>query len=370
MRASAIVILVLLAGFFSCNSPESATGPTGGEQLPTTTFTIDLSKDTVLKTPGGALLKISAGTFDAGEARTVNLEIKEAATPEDMRKGSLSVKTGDTALTSSGVIFVQLAAGQRVSILKSFSVSIPARTLQQDMKVYKGRLDDNGIVNWGVPEAPSGIPGPTSDGKAIYETNCASCHHLKGNATAPSLAFLSSRRDSRWLYAYTRSNVRLLWRGDPYSCFLFNRYKMSPMPVFADLSDADLEAVYRYVTSASKSMGIDSNAVADLRPAFDSCAKNDAHCSGVIEKASKMPAVDTSQAMAAAATLPENAYYTFSVDKHGWYNVAGAGEDKASVDSTAVGTGEMLEPLQSCPCWCNVEAYRKADSIARAQPGK
>jgi mono/diheme cytochrome c family protein len=370
MRASAVVILVLLAGFFSCNSPESANGPTGGEQLPTTTFTIDPSKDTVLKTPGGALLRITAGTFDAGEAKVVNLEVKEAVTPEDMRKGSLSVKTGDTALTSSGVIFVQLATGQRVSILKSFVVSVPARTFQQGMEVYKGRLDENGIVNWGVPETLTGTPGSSSDGKAIYLANCASCHHLRGNATAPSLAFLSSRRDPRWLYAFTRRNDRFLWRGDPYTCYLFNRYKMSAMPIFPDLSDADLEAVYQYVASASKAMGIDSNAVTDLRPSFDSCAKNDAHCSGVIEKAASMPAVDTSQAITAASSTVVNAYYTFSIDKHGWYNVAASGEDKATVDSAAVGNGEMLAPLQSCPCWCNVEAYRKADSIARAKPGK
>ncbi|HEV2478473.1 MAG TPA: cytochrome c [Puia sp.] len=370
MRAFALVLLVLLAGFFSCNSPQSGNGPTGGEQLPTTTFTIDPTKDTVLKTPGGALLKIAAGTFDPGEAKTVNLEVKEAATPAEMRKGSLSVNTGDTTLTSSGVIFVQLANGQNVSILKSFEVLVPARTLQQNMKLYKGRLDENGIVNWGVPEPLKGTPVSASDGKALYITNCASCHHLKGNATAPSLAFLSSRRDQRWLFAYTRSNAKLLWRGDPYTCFLFNRYKASPMPVFADLSDADLTAIYQYVTSASTAMGIDSNAVVDLKPGFDSCATNDARCSGVIEKAAKMPAVDTTQAIAAAAAVPENAYYTFSIDKHGWYNVAASGEDKATVDSTAVGTGEMLEPLQSCPCWCSEDAYRKADHIARAKPAK
>ena len=364
MRASAVVILVLLAGFISCNSPESADGPTGGEQLATTTFAINPLKDTVLKTPGGALLKIVAGTFDAGDAKTVSLEVKEAITPEDMRKGALSAKTGDTALTSDGVIFVQLAGGQHVSILKSFTVSIPARALQQDMKVYKGRLDENGLVNWGVPEAPTGMPGPMSDGKAIYETNCASCHHLKGNATAPSLAFLSSRRDQRWLYACTRRNDKLLWRGDPYTCFLSNRYKVATMPTFEQLSDADLQALYQYVTSASTAMGIDSNAVVDLKRGFDSCAINDARCGGVIEKARKMPAVDTTGPVYAAGAMPITAYYSFSVDKHGWYNVAAVGEDKATVDSAAVGSGEMLEPLQSCPCWCNVEHYRKADSIA------
>jgi mono/diheme cytochrome c family protein len=369
MRAPALVILVLLVGFFSCNNPENAIGPTGGEQLPTTTFSVDPTKDTVLTTPGGAMLKIAAGTFDAGDAKVVKLEIKEASTPDEMRKGNLSLSAGDTSLVSSGVIFVQLAAGQTVSILKSINVSIPARVLQKDMQLYKGRLDENGIVNWGVPEALAGSPGNMSDGKAIYLANCASCHHLKGNITGPSLAFLLSRRNRQWLFTFSRRSDRFLWRGDPYTCYLFNRYKTAPMPSFPDLSDADLEAVYQYVTSASKAIGLDSNAVADLKPAFDSCAANDANCSGVIEKMSKMPAVDTSEPISTAASIP--AYYTFAIDKHGWYNVAAGGaSEKAVVDSAAIGTGEMLDALQSCPCWCNVEAYRKADSIARAIPAK
>lgn len=369
MRASAFVILVLLAGFFSCNSPETPSGPTGGEQLRTDTFAIDPTKDTVLKTPEGALIKISAGTFDAGDAKTVSLEVKEAVTPEDSRKGSLSLKSGDTTLNSSGIIFVQLGAGQHVSIQRSFSISIPARTMQKGVKVYKGRLDENGIVNWGVPEALAGTPASASDGKALYETNCGSCHHLKGNATAPSLAFLSSRRDQRWLYAFTRRCDLLLWRGDPYTCFLFNRYKKTSMPLFPNLTDADLAAVYQYVSSASKAMGIDANAVTDLKTGFDSCAKNDGNCAGVIDKASKMPAVDTTGTISAAAAVPVNDYYTFSVDKHGWYNVAG-GEDMATVNADFVGAGELLEPLASCPCWCNVDAYKKADSVARPGRGK
>lgn len=394
MRATALVILVLLVAFSSCNSTENSNGPTGGEQLATTTFSIDPAKDTVIQTPGGALLKISAGTFDAGDAKAVNLEVKEAYTPGDLAKGNLGRSVGDTSLTSGGVIFVQLAAGQSFSIQKAMRVSMPARNLQTNMLVYKGRLDDNGIVNWGVPQALDGNPGlkELENGKAVYLANCASCHHLKGNLTAPSLAFLLSRRNRQWLLDYSRSNVRLLWRGDPYTCFLFNRYKMSPMPIFPELSDADLEGVYRYVTGASKALGLDSNAVVDLKPGFDSCAKNDASCSGVIEKMTSMPAVDTT---VRATLVPSSDYFTFSIDKHGWYNVAGAaaipersegneqggarrsssdevlgGGEKVAADPAAIGTGEMLGALQSCPCWCNVDAYRKADSIARAKPAK
>jgi hypothetical protein len=368
MRVTAMIILPMLVAFFSCNSSDNANGPTGGEQLPTTTFSIDPAKDTVLKTPGGALLRIAAGTFSVEDAGPVKLEVKEAYTPAQLSKGSISAHAGDTTLQSSGVLFVRLAAGQSVSILKPFSVSVPAGTPRSDMRVYSGRLEDNGYVSWGTPQPLGGNPGLKllENGKTVYLANCASCHHLKGNGTAPSLAFLWTRRNRQWLLDYSRNNGKLLWRGDPYTCFLFNRYKMSPMPTFPDLSDADLEGVYQYVTSASKSLGIGENAVADLKPGFDSCAKNDANCAGVIEKMTSMPAVDTTTVVA-ASTAVDVSCYTFAVDKHGWYNVASSGAgSKMPVDSTALGNGESLDPLQSCPCWCNETAYRKADSIARA----
>ena len=139
------------------------------------------------------------------------------------------------------------------------------------------------------------------------------------------------------------------------------------MPAFPNLSDADLRAIYHYVTSASKAMGIDAGAVTDLKQGFDSCAKNDAACGDVIEQAKLKPAVDTTSTIAAAA-ITMNDYYTFAVDKHGWYNVAASGEDKATVDANFEGTGEMLEPLSSCPCACRENLYRKADSLAR--PGR
>lgn len=372
MRLTVLTILPLFVAFFSCNSPDDSNGPTGGEQLPTTTFSIDPAKDTVLKTPGGALLKIAGGSFDAGDATSVRLEIKEAYTPEEMSKGRLSLRTNDAVLNSSGIIYIQLAAGQSFSILKPLSISIPARDLQKDMQVYKGQLDDDGIVSWATPQPLKDNPGlqQLENGKSVFLANCASCHQLRGNLTGPSLAFLLSRRDRQWLFDYSRNNVRLLWRGDPYSCFLFNRYGMKPMPTFPDLSDADLEGVFRYVTSATRALGMDSNAVADLKPSFDSCAKNDPNCHGVMKKIAVLPAVDTMQQ--AASTFASGSYYTFTIDKHGWYNVARTSSgEKTAIDTTSsAGTGDLLEPLQSCPCWCNETAYRKADSIARAKPAK
>ena len=364
MRTFALVILVLLVTFLSCNGPDS--GPTGGEQLPTTAYTIDPTKDTVIKTPGGAKLKITAGTFDAGESHSVQLEVKEAYTTDDLNKGKLSTQLGEDALSSDGVIYVNLTAGQSVSIIRPLSVSMPVKSLQKDMQMYKGQVNGEGTVIWADPQ-PLGenpVAKQIDAGKTIYLQSCAGCHKLKGNLHAPGLAFLLSRRDRQWLYDYTRNNAKMLWRGDPYTCFLFNRYGQSPMPTFPELSDGDLNGIFEYVTSASKAVGVGSDGVADLKLSFDSCAKNDPKCSGSVERMLAMHGGDTT--VHAAAIVVEN-YYTFLIDKHGWYNVAVKGGGKPmEVDSTAAGTGEMLDVLQSCPCWCNESSYRKADSVARA----
>ncbi|HWB94995.1 MAG TPA: cytochrome c [Puia sp.] len=365
MRALALVIPVLMVAFFSCNGPDSD-GPSGGELLTTTSYTIDPAKDTVLKTPGGALLKIGAGTFDAGDAAAVRLEVKEAYTSDEISKGKLSDRLRDEALNSNGIIYVNLAAGQSVSIRRPITVSIPARSIQKDMQVYKGQLDQGGEVVWSEPRSLDDNPGlrQLDHGQAIYMTNCAACHKLRGDLHGPSLAFLAFRRDRQWLYDFTRNNARMLWRGDPYACFLFNRYGKTVMPLYPDLNDTDLDAVFQYVTSASKSLGLDSNAVVDHKASFDSCAKNDPNCAGAIQRIEAMHGSDTT-ARPVIADI-EN-YYSFPIDRHGWYNVAVKGEgEKMTVDSTAAGSGEMTGPLESCPCWCDVSAYRKADSVARA----
>ena len=365
MRIFALVIPVLLVALVSCNGPDS-NGPTGGEALSTTSYTIDPAKDTVLKTPGGTLLKIAAGTFDPGDVKSVQLEVKEAYTHDDMSRGKLSDRLGDEALSSDGVIYVNVAAGQSVSILRPLSVSMPVRSLGKDMQMYKGQVGADGTVVWAdaQPLGENPMLKQVENGRDLYMQSCTGCHKLNGNQQAPQLAFLTYRRDRKWLYDYTRNNARMLWRGDPYTCFLFNRYGQSTMPTFPDLSDADLDGIFQYVTSASKALGVDSNAVADIKVSFDSCAKNDPNCIGSVERMEAMHGVDTT---VSAAAVPIENYYTFLIDRHGWFNVASRGQgQKMTVDSAAAGSGEMLEPLLSCPCWCNESAYRKADSVARA----
>lgn len=384
MRTNSLVFLVLLVALFSCNEPQPE--PTAGNELPSTSLTVYPAKDTVLKTPGGALISIPAGALDAGEAATVVLEVKEAYTPEEMRRGKLIDNSHGQALNSLGMIYLNVAPGQSVSIHKPLGVSMPAKYWQKGLMVYKGLFDENAIFRWADARSLEDNPaqGQLDAGKAIFLSSCAACHGLKGEAAGPPLAWITKRRDRQWLQAFTRNNATLLWRGDAYSCYLFNRYK-TPMPSFPELSDADLASLYRYIDMASRS--VDSNSVPNGRQVFDSCVRNDPNCGGVATRtsvvASQDPA-DTTAASQAAATD----YYRFTVEKHGWYSVAGkGGADGATADRTdaggasgSVASGGATDPaagspdsdpsrraeaLQACPCWCNEAAYRQADSLAR-----
>lgn len=368
MRTIAILIPVLLVAAWSCDSSE-AHEPNFGAELPTTNFIVDPAKDTVLKTPGGAQISISAGSLDAGDAPSVTLEVKEAFTNDDMNRGGL-LHGSREANNSAGMIYINVTGGQSVSIHKPLNISIPAKTPGTEMMVYKGVAGDDALLKWIEARALTSAPSqPSTDaGKTLFENRCASCHGGKEEVAGPPLAWITSRRDRQWLYAFTRNNAILLWRGDGYSCYLFNRYK-APMPLFKDLSDDDLGNLYNYIAAASKS--VDSNAVMDHKRGFDSCVANDANCGAAAQRVAHTDTVTA----APSNEAPVADFYTFAVDKHGWYNVAGKIGD-AAVAGAAFPTvsADSLHPaaesLQACPCWCNESAYRRADSLGREKPAR
>jgi mono/diheme cytochrome c family protein len=369
MRLIVLFLTLLCVAAWSCNETE-AHEPVFGVDLPTSNFVVDPARDTVLKTASGAQIAISAGTFDAGNASSVSLEVKEAYTPEEMTRGGL-IHAGDS-FNSGGMIYINVVAGQSVSIHKPLNVSIPAKGTGSDWMVYKGEAGSDALLKWDDPKALTNSPAQaaTDAGKTLFQTRCASCHGGKDEVAGPPLAWITRRRDRQWLYAFTRNNAILLWRGDGYSCYLFNRYK-SPMPLFKDLSDADLSGLYRYIDNASRF--IDSNSVSDLKRGYDSCVSNDPKCSPVAQRTRAVPAQGDSAATA-PVEAPVSDYYTFAVEKHGWYSVAsksGASSSSATADAFPTVSADSLhpapDPLQACPCWCNESAYRRADSLSRVK---
>ena len=89
------------------------------------------------------------------------------------------------------------------------------------------------------------------DGKALFQSNCASCHNPFKVITGPALQGVTSRvPDKTLLHAWIHNNQKVLASGNPYFTALFNQYNKTPMNVFPDLSDKDIDAILNYIETA------------------------------------------------------------------------------------------------------------------------
>jgi cytochrome c551/c552 len=89
------------------------------------------------------------------------------------------------------------------------------------------------------------------DGKALFQANCAQCHSPFKVVTGPALKGVTERvPDTKLLHSWIRNNQAVLASGNPYFTNLFNQYNKTPMNVFTTLSDADIDAILKYVETA------------------------------------------------------------------------------------------------------------------------
>src|SRR5689334_4889042 len=94
--------------FIACNSNNHSNKSASSkflnkDSLPSQFITIDNSKDTVVTTANGALIKIGKGSFSKDK---VQLEIKEAYSIEQMILSGLTTQSDGDILRSGGMIYV------------------------------------------------------------------------------------------------------------------------------------------------------------------------------------------------------------------------------------------------------------------------
>ena len=89
-------------------------------------------------------------------------------------------------------------------------------------------------------------------GKALFNTNCASCHKLDRKMTGPALRYVETRLaeeeglDKQWLYAWIRNSSALIKSGDDYANKIYEEYNKSAMTAYPQLSDADIDNILAY----------------------------------------------------------------------------------------------------------------------------
>jgi mono/diheme cytochrome c family protein len=92
-----------------------------------------------------------------------------------------------------------------------------------------------------------------SDGKMLFQDNCASCHSLIKDLTGPALNGVEDRiKDKKLLYAWIRNSQAVLKTGNPYFKDLVKKYDNVTMSSFSNLSDDEIAAILHYIKGRSR----------------------------------------------------------------------------------------------------------------------
>ncbi len=99
------------------------------------------------------------------------------------------------------------------------------------------------IVSTFVPSAAQNL----ENGKALFESQCVSCHAIDKKLVGPALKDVHTRRDEAWLIKWVRNSGEVIKSGDPYAVKLFKEYNSLAMNPFENLKDEDIKDILAYI---------------------------------------------------------------------------------------------------------------------------
>lgn len=95
-------------------------------------------------------------------------------------------------------------------------------------------------------EAAVAVAGDPVQGKALFNANCAACHHLDKVMTGPALRGVTGKYDKDFLHAWIKDNTALIKAGDATALKIFNDNDKKAMTPFPQLSTADIDNILAY----------------------------------------------------------------------------------------------------------------------------
>jgi len=88
------------------------------------------------------------------------------------------------------------------------------------------------------------------DGKTLFLQNCATCHNPLRIVVGPALKGVTSRvPDQKLLHSWIKNNASVLASGNKYFSDLTKQFGGSPMNLFPNLTDAEINSILSYVDS-------------------------------------------------------------------------------------------------------------------------
>ncbi len=101
------------------------------------------------------------------------------------------------------------------------------------------------------------------DGKALFQSNCASCHNPLKDATGPALQNVDKTFPTKdWVYGWVHNSAAVIKSGDKFANDLYNKWGKTNMTPFPALSKEEIDAILSYVDNykAPTPAGGDGNA--------------------------------------------------------------------------------------------------------------
>src|SRR5690606_5761346 len=103
-------------------------------------------------------------------------------------------------------------------------------------------------------EAAAATAGDPAQGKALFNANCAACHHLDKVMTGPALRGVSGKYDKDFLHAWIKDNTALIKAGDATALKIFNDNDKKAMTPFPQLSTADINNILAYTDQVKEEL--------------------------------------------------------------------------------------------------------------------
>ena len=380
MKLLIISIIISLITFSSCNTSLDKTTSNNlfsADSLQAEQFSINVNRDTALHTKHGAWLKILKGTLSADNGSAI-IEVKEAYSMTQIIKAGLTTESNGKALSSGGMIYVNAAAGQKITINKPIKIAIPTNYLDSKMELYKGTVASNSNINWDNPRALSENKQLTDieKGAVLFQQKCVSCHGIGKEGNGPDLANFKKRfgthyfgEDSRVLefdhdfaktyYPYTIENYGTdtakghfeydKGYSNLYICNLISLYQNKEVDLSKDFNNNSQEwiKIYNYIENESNKKNLPYPRHAYLDSCVDSCNRYKALKQKIEEKKNleeqkrkelikdNGPLVDKKpDSNWTQGSIPppgfndkveppyhDATYYQFTIDSFGWFNV-------------------------------------------------
>jgi cytochrome c2 len=248
-----LLFLLPLLFLFACSNKKGSPKLFTPEVLANQLFNIDASKDTLLQTLHGSVIRIMAGSFSA--SGSIRVEIREAFTPAEILAAGMITESNTRLLRSGGMIYINAKAdGKIVGLIKPIKVSIPNNYYDSAMQVFKGITSGDSLINWAEPQPVDSTPQSKNwkRGKMLFRKSCAQCHTIFKDGTGPRLMNIENRgpwTDRKNIYSFI-NNVPEYIHNNKYVNQLFQKFG-SMMQSFK-MSNEDIDAILDYIKNETE----------------------------------------------------------------------------------------------------------------------